>query len=350
MSALTAMTVELTQRDSASWIDDGEKYAVIALSVKFDDPVPLQQMTPHHWAFADTRFDMPEHWREWLGTIRTEEVGGSNLFLLSKMPSQAPEIVNAETAELKRHAGHFYAGLLLASPFAPAHKPVMLAGYRQNGEINVRSQDDYEPAIPSIVRHYPSVTFAELQLAAKIASQIAAVETTPFSGGHWRLFRIFHLYLEARAIQDNMDRLHQYCRCIDGLIVSKQGEAKKQFKSRTELFIGPRHHTLMGDTYAVRSDVEHLHENKHLEVFDRDARLDLVKKLEMMEFIARSALVRILLDRNLWPHFANTTALQAFWTLDGHERRKLWGDVIDPNDALADFDPRYIHDGHLGGP
>ena len=77
----------------------------------------------------------------------------------------------------KRHAGHFYAGLLLASPFAPAHKPVMLAGYCQHGEISVRSQDDYDPAIPSVVRYYPPVTFAELQVAAKIASQIAAIET-----------------------------------------------------------------------------------------------------------------------------------------------------------------------------
>ena len=93
-----------------------------ALSVKLDDPVPLQEMTPNHWAFADARFDMPTHWREWLGTIRTEEVEHSNLFLLSKMLSQVPEVVDAETAELKRHAGHFYAGLLLASPFAPAHK------------------------------------------------------------------------------------------------------------------------------------------------------------------------------------------------------------------------------------
>jgi hypothetical protein len=96
--------------------------------VKLDDPVPLQEMTPHHWTFADARFDVPAHWREWLGTIRTEEVEDSNLFLLSKMRSQAPEIVDAETVVLKRRAGHFYAGLLLASPFAPAHRPVMLVG------------------------------------------------------------------------------------------------------------------------------------------------------------------------------------------------------------------------------
>jgi hypothetical protein len=342
--------VEAGQPDTASWIDDGEKYAVIALSVKLDDLVPLQQMTPHHWAFADARFDVPAHWREWLGTIRTEEVEDSNLFLISKMSSQAPEVLDAKTAELQRYAGHFYTGLLLASPFAPAHKPVMLAGYRQNGEINVRSQHDYEPAIPSTVRYYPPVTFSELQLAAKIATQIATIETARLTGGRWRLFRVLHLYLEARTIRDNMDRLHQYCRCIDGLIVSKQGEARKQFKSRTELFIGPRHHDMMGETYEVRSDVEHLHENKHLEVFDRAVRLELVRKLEMMEYIARSALVRIVLEPKLWPHFANTAALQAFWALDEWQRHALWGAPINPTDALAEFDPRCISDAELGGP
>jgi hypothetical protein len=344
------MTILPQQHNSPSWIDDGDKYAVIALKVKLDNAVSLEEMTPHHWAFADTRFGMPAHWREWLGTIRTEEVEDSNLFLLSKMQSKAPEVVDAETAELKRHAGHFYAGLLLAGPFAPAHKPVMLAGYRQDGEINVRSQDDYEPAIPSIVRHFPSLTSAEVQLAAKIASQIAAIETSQLNGGCWRLFRVFHLYLAARAIRDNMDRLHQYCRCIDGLIVSKQGEAKKQFKSRTELFIGPHHHTLMGDTYAVRSDVEHLHENKHLEVFDRTTRLELVKKLEMMEYIVRSALVRIVLEPKLWSHFGNTAALLAFWALDDQQQRALWGAPINPTDALDGFDPRYISDAQLSGP
>jgi len=344
-----AMTRKPGQRNSLSWIDDGEKYAVIALSVKLDGPVPLQEMTPRHWVFEDARFDMPAHWREWLGMIRTEEVEDSNLFLLSKMRSQAPEIVDAETIELKRHAGHFYAGLLLASPFAPAHKPVMLAGYRQNGEINVRSQDDYEPAIPSMVRHYPPVTLAELQLAAKIASQIAAIETTPLAGGHWRLFRVLNLYLEARTIRDNMDRLHQHCRCIDGLLVPDIGNTKRQFKSRTELFIGPRHHDMMGETYDVRSDVEHLHENRHLEVFDRTARLELVKKLEMMEYIVRSALVRIILEPQLWPHFANTQALQAFWAFDNQQRRALWGPGTNPTDALADFEPRYISDAELGG-
>jgi hypothetical protein len=45
--------------------------------------------------------------------------------------------------------------------------------------------------------------------------------------------------------------------------------------------------------------------------------------------------------------FANTPALQAFWALDEQQRRKLWGATINPTDALADFDPRYISDAQL---
>jgi hypothetical protein len=75
-----------------------------------------------------------------------------------------------------------------------------------------------------------------------------------------------------------------------------------------------------------------------------------VKKLEMMEYIARSALVRIVLDLDLWPHFANTPSLQAFWALDDQQRRALWGATIDPADALIGFDPRHINNAQLGGP
>ena len=60
----------------------------------------------------------------------------------------------------------------------------------------------------------------------------------------------------------------------------------------------------------LRSRVEHLHENVYLEPFDRDVRLDLVKKEAIIEYIARTALVRIISNEALWPHFVNTVALK----------------------------------------
>ena len=106
----------------------------------------------------------------------------------------------------------------------------------------------------------------------------------------------------------------------------------------------------MGDIYDVRSAVEHLHDNRYLEGFVRATRLDLVKKEAVTEHIGRMALARIIGDPSLWPHFANTASLASFWALPAVDRRRIWGDPINPLDAVTDFDPKYIHDGDLGGP
>lgn len=278
------------------------------------------------------------------------EVEDCNLFLLSKLVSAAPGVLDAENQKLQQRVWGFYVGLLLASPFAPAHKPVMLTGSRRNGEIGLRQQQDFDSPIPCIFRPYPPVLPDDIRLAARLAENLEGLSTAPIAGGHWRLFRTLHVYTDARTVSEIVDRIHQYCRCIDGLILPAAGKTKQQFKSRTELFIGACHHDLMGELYDIRSAVEHLHENRYLEYFDRAVRLELARKEAMAEYIARTILARIIGNDALWPHFANTPALEKFWTLLPAERKTIWGDPFDPLAAIVDFDPQYIHDGLLGGP
>ena len=80
------------RRPYATWIDDGEKYALVGLDVKVDENIPTGNVTPSLWVLANTTFNIPPHWREWLGSIRAREVENSNLFLLSKMPSSRPNV------------------------------------------------------------------------------------------------------------------------------------------------------------------------------------------------------------------------------------------------------------------
>jgi len=336
--------------ESATWIDDGEKYGLVGLSVKVEGHIPQGTISANLSVLADTTFNVPSNWQEWLGSIRAREVEDCNLFLLSKQPSSTPGILDAENQKLEQLVWNFYVGLLLASTFAPAHKPVMLTGSRQAGEIDIRQQKDLDSPIPCLFRPYPPVLARDIQLAAQLGEKLDAVATAQLPGGHWRLFRTLHVYTEARTNSEIVDRLHQYSRCIDGLILPDAGKTKQQFRSRTELFIGPSHHDMMGEIYDVRSAVEHLHENRYLEGFDRATRLDLLKNEAIVEHIARTALARIIGDNTVWPHFANTSALARFWALTAAERQKIWGDPINPMDALADFDPRYIHDGLLGAP
>jgi hypothetical protein len=173
-------------------------------------------------------------------------------------------------------------GLLLSSTLATAHKPVLLTGACEDGEIGIRQVSDFDTPVPCDFRPFPAVTARDLENADRLGLKIRQIETTPIDGHRWRFFRVLHLYQETRAAPDILERIHQYARCIDGLILPDPGRTKQQFKSRTELFIGA-HHQLMGEIYDIRSAVEHLHVNRYLEAFDRDVRLDLLKKEAIIE-------------------------------------------------------------------
>ena len=114
------------------------------------------------------------------------------------------------------------------------------------------------------------------------------------------------------------------------------------------MFIGSGHHELMGELYDIRSAVEHLHENRYVETFDRDVRLDLVRKEAIVEYIVRKALARIVNQEALWPHFGTAPALKKFWLLSPNQRREIWGAPVDLMVSVADFDPKYLDDRNLG--
>ena len=335
--------------DRVDWIAEGEKYAFVGLSVKLEQNVPMRLIAPRLWVVNGPHLQVPSHWKEWLGTIRAEEVEAANLFLLSKINSERPEDLDGENKSLQHLVSLFYVGLLLASTFSTAHKPVVITGSCRNGEVDIRQQGDLEIPVPRQFRPYPVLTAEDIETGARIAGKIRTIEEAPPPGGHWRFFRVLRLYQETRTTPDILERLHQYSRCIDGLILPRAGQTKSQFKSRTELFIGPLHHDLMGEIYEVRSAVEHLHENKYLEGFNREVRLDLLEKEAIIEHMARTLIGRIVENPALWRHFANTTSLGAFWSLPDTERKKIWGEPIDPMAALAGYEPKYIHNGMLGG-
>ena len=330
------------------WIADGEKYALVGLEVKLEGTPPPEQIAPNLWILTATTFDIPPQWREWLGSIRADEIAGSNLFLVSKLASATPDVLDGENQSLQQRVWYFYVGLLLSVMFSPSHKPVMLTGARRDGVIGVRQQRDLELPAPQVLPRYPPIVADDIVLAAQLGQKLDAMQPVTVPDGLWRFSHALHIYVETRAVGDLLDRIHQYCRCIEGLILPSAGNTKKQFKSRTELFIAPTHHDLMGALYDIRSDVEHLHENRYLETFDRGVRLNLVKMEAIVEYVARAALVRIISQDALWPHFGNTVALKKFWALSRDERQNIWGDPIDPMVPVADFDPNYLHDGRLG--
>ena len=76
----------------------------------------------------------------------------------------------------------------------------------------------------------------------------------------------------------------------------------------------------MGDMYAVRGSIEHLHEHRFFDTFDRKVMLGLLEKEVIAEYVSQTALARIAGDKTILDHFANATTLAQFWKLEPAER------------------------------
>jgi hypothetical protein len=76
----------MAHEQSQSWIADGEKYALLGLSIKVTGPAIGQlDLSPHFQVVGGNDFKSPDEWCEWLGSIRVEEVEACDVFIAAKL-------------------------------------------------------------------------------------------------------------------------------------------------------------------------------------------------------------------------------------------------------------------------
>jgi hypothetical protein len=331
-----------------SWVSEDEKFALLGPNIEVAERLNSPSLPPGFSVFQDN-FVLPDHWKEWLGSQRVEAVESCSTFLAVKMQASYPGVSDGDDQKLRVAVGHWYFGILLTGRFLNLDDPFFIAGSRYKGDVDVRQFEVLHPTGRGIIEHYPVLETEHIERAASIARTL---ESLSAAGGasNWRLFRCLAIYRDGRSKNDVLDRLHQFVRCIEGLIASGQGEGEKKFKSRTELFIGPKHHDFMGQLYQLRGHIEHLHENQHLETFDRDVRIEIATKEAVSEHIARNCLLRILENSELQRHFGNVDTLRAFWQLEKDRQVAAWGRPIDPFEVMNSFSFDHVSDHDLGRP
>lgn len=327
------------------WVSDGKKFALLGLNMNIEHDAKPQ--LPPNYGILQQQFDMPPNWKEWMGTERIGEIEACPAFLYVTMPSSNIDVLDGENQKLRSMIGHWFTGLLLSGKFVAMDDPFVIGGSHSRGELDVREFATLMPVGRGIVETMPNITAYDLEQALTIGEGLAAIVERK-NAEHWRLRRCIAIYQQGRSERDILNRLHQFVRCIDGLIVSEQGKGERQFKSRTKLFIGPAHEELMGNIYRMRSAIEHLHEHRHLETYDRATRIEIARMEAISELIARSCLSRILLDQTLRSHFGHVDTATTFWKLPDSQQADLWGSPIDPLSALAGFDLDWVSDRDLG--
>ncbi len=318
----------------------GEKYALIALdaATEIREPVDLGD---GQVALPRGAFELPAHWKEWLGTLKAEAVERANLKLLVRAPSSRPAVLDEENQQLQQRVANLYWGLLAAGKVRVSGRGIQLTGSHGADGIDVRQAGDLDPVISVYGILTERVTEAHLQRAANLAKGLARLFV---DAKMLRMRMAVNTFLRAASAPHLGDRIHQYVRVVDGLTRVIWG-GRTKFKERCRTFVLPDQVDACWEMYVIRCNVEHFQDpSQDLPLLPR--REDLLRGYRSAhgaEALARDCMAHLLLNESLWPHFADDQ-VNAFWAMPEPERAEIWGKTFDLAASVAAFRPDHIPD------
>lgn len=325
-------------------IRPGERFAILALprchiaenltaDLQVDDDLFVTDTSPT--SVSDT-------WREWLGTLLEERVKKAGTFLIAKVPSDQPRVMEAVSKRLDHRVVNFYGGLRICGWYACYDRPVkMLGGRDKDGDAETQHVALYGPTRNTAGAPQDPIIGDWIRAAAEVATGLDRLNEHTHHRRQKAAVRAFFSGIEERFVEE---RLHRFVRTIEGFIFTRAGRSRSQFASRTELFIGPSNHQVMQQIHDIRSAVEHL--NPPSEVVDgaslADRYVTIFHRTMQAEAIARHCVRRFLSEPGLWGSFESDDSLARFWASSNGERETIWGPPLDFASESARFEPRDV--------
>jgi hypothetical protein len=268
-------------------------------------------------------------WSQWIGSITADRLRQANVIFLRE---EHPETRAA--AQIQQHFDKeltqlFY--MLQLSGVIEYDSAYLLTGVVHDGAPQIQQISDFHTFYPSKGYSRTPITMARLTQAASLRQGLQSIDAPPPRFA--RVIRGFHTLLNGLTRDKGQDRLHQFVRSLEALILPRAGETKKQFIHRCQTFARPSPvaELVLSEAFDMRSDTEHLHDwNRALQAYPTTERDNIAwHRTRQMEALATSAYSRILLNPALRASFESETDQQHFWKQAEGVRRATWGESLD---------------------
>jgi hypothetical protein len=286
------------------------------------------EIAPKVWATIGLPVLPGEHWERWLGEVAFR---GFDTALVLTVISQQPEPGLIVNHELRQKLDNLSVGVLLQG--APrSGESFYIAGANESGVPDARHFGRTRIFYPTEGMKPLVIGRTELDRAVDLASKL---ETINVEGEDWRRVRrgIDALMKGSSEPTFQDARLHDFVRCLEGLILPEQGNTRKQFIHRAQTFAVANEaaREMLGQIYDIRSQVEHLHhpldplpgepkENRKALLF---------KRARQADALARFAVRHLLESETLTAAFKTDENIDAFWHEPDGERINHWGERLD---------------------
>ncbi|HKN02034.1 MAG TPA: hypothetical protein VJX23_16080 [Candidatus Binataceae bacterium] len=175
------------------------------------------------------------------------------------------------------------------------------------------------------------ITKKWLEEAVTLRTGLTAIRSDPAE--FQRILRGLSILSNGLQQQAGQDRLHQFVRSLEAVILPDIASTKKQFAHRCQTFARASSSTrdILLEAFDMRSDAEHVHPwDRTVQGYPADQRNDLCwQRTRQMERLACDAYVRLLSDDRLRNHFRTDDLTAAFWKVEDDQRRAVWPNPLD---------------------
>ena len=280
------------------------------------------------WVLPHAPVDVSRVWREWIGSIRANEIAKANFWIVAKRISITPAILDQENRDLREEAHRLFLALLILGSPSYQHAYV-ISGANTNGAPDVREFGDLPHYLISRGRR----DFVAGQNAILRAHRARpGLEAIFASANHKRLRRGIRSFWNGLIASSPEDRLHQFVRCVEAIVKPRLGGSATHFAERCRLFVtrDGRSEDVIKECYDLRSAAEHLRDYSDvLHAYPQADKEEIYyQRVRQIEDIARHVLLRILTAHNVRANFGDQ-AIDQFWASSGAAQRRLWGTGID---------------------
>jgi hypothetical protein len=172
------------------------------------------------------------------------------------------------------------------------------------------------------------INHQRLEEAARFRTALEEIHSD--TGDFVRLRRGLNVLFDGLRQDQGEERLHQFVRALEALILPDIGDTKRQFVHRSQTFAKPceRSKTILAEAFDLRSKAEHVNDwESALGSYDSAQREYVAfQRTWQMEKLVRFAYARIMTDKHVRAQFRNDTAISSFWKQNNERARlKIWG-------------------------
>ncbi len=233
-------------------LNPGEKYALIAVNGATDISEVID-LGNGLFELPGGGFRLPEHWREWIGSVESEQIETrTGLLLLAKRASDRPEVLDAENQQLQRQTQWLYWGLLATGRFWIQGGATQVTGTYSEGQVSVAQKGRMLDVFNIQGLQPVRIGEADLRRAARLAGNLGDLMVRR---GMRRVKLALRTFWSAFEEKDLGQRIHQFVR------VASEGFAKsfghREFIERSRVFVGKGWMVECGQLYRMRNNAEH---------------------------------------------------------------------------------------------